>query len=73
MRVVVLDGYTLNPGDLSWEKFQELGACPLLKANSCFITTHIAWASKAARSRFMEIAFGNPCAFLNGERKNIII
>jgi len=25
MKIVILDGYTLNPGDLDWEKFQELG------------------------------------------------
>ena len=25
MKIVVLDGYTLNPGDLSWEGFEELG------------------------------------------------
>lgn len=25
MKIVVLDGYTLNPGDLSWEDLQELG------------------------------------------------
>lgn len=25
MKIVVLDGYTLNPGDLSWRGFQELG------------------------------------------------
>jgi len=25
MQIVVLDGYTLNPGDLSWEGFEELG------------------------------------------------
>jgi glycerate dehydrogenase len=25
MRIVVLDGYTLNPGDQSWDKFQTLG------------------------------------------------
>lgn len=25
MKIVVLDGYTLNPGDLSWEKIEELG------------------------------------------------
>ena len=24
-RIVVLDGYTLNPGDISWEGFEELG------------------------------------------------
>jgi glycerate dehydrogenase len=27
MRIVVLDGYTLNPGDLSWDRFQSLGEC----------------------------------------------
>jgi glycerate dehydrogenase len=25
MKIVVLDGYTLNPGDLSWENFSEIG------------------------------------------------
>lgn len=25
MKIVVLDGFTLNPGDFSWEKFEELG------------------------------------------------
>jgi len=25
MKIVVLDGYTLNPGDLSWEEFEKLG------------------------------------------------
>jgi glycerate dehydrogenase len=27
MRIVILDGYTLNPGDLSWEPLQSLGEC----------------------------------------------
>ena len=27
MRIVVLDGYTLNPGDLSWEGLEALGQC----------------------------------------------
>jgi len=27
MKIVVLDGYTLNPGDLSWAPLKELGAC----------------------------------------------
>ncbi len=26
MKIVVLDGYTLNPGDLSWERIERLGA-----------------------------------------------
>ena len=25
MKIVVLDGYTLNPGDLSWDGFKALG------------------------------------------------
>lgn len=25
MKIVVLDGYTLNPGDLTWEGFQKIG------------------------------------------------
>ena len=27
MKIVVLDGYTLNPGDLSWNELEALGAC----------------------------------------------
>lgn len=27
MKIVVLDGYTLNPGDLSWEDLESLGEC----------------------------------------------
>jgi glycerate dehydrogenase len=27
MKIVVLDGYTLNPGDLSWEGLESLGEC----------------------------------------------
>jgi glycerate dehydrogenase len=27
MNIVVLDGYTLNPGDLSWKDLQALGSC----------------------------------------------
>ncbi|MEN8118334.1 MAG: D-2-hydroxyacid dehydrogenase [Bacteroidota bacterium] len=29
MKIVVLDGYTLNPGDLSWKKIEELGDCKI--------------------------------------------
>ncbi|MEK9139046.1 MAG: D-2-hydroxyacid dehydrogenase, partial [Bacteroidota bacterium] len=27
MRIVVLDGHTLNPGDLSWAELESLGEC----------------------------------------------
>lgn len=26
-KIVILDGYTINPGDLSWEMFRKLGEC----------------------------------------------
>src|SRR2546427_12941231 len=29
MNIVVLDGYTLNPGDLSWDELRSLGHCEL--------------------------------------------
>ena len=29
MNLVVLDGFTLNPGDLSWDEFKSLGACAI--------------------------------------------
>ena len=29
MNVVILDGFTLNPGDLSWEDLQSLGPCTI--------------------------------------------
>jgi glycerate dehydrogenase len=29
MKIVVLDGYTLNPGDLDWRAFQALGPCEI--------------------------------------------
>src|SRR5262245_21203812 len=28
-RIVVLDGFTLNPGDLSWEELKLLGPCDI--------------------------------------------
>jgi glycerate dehydrogenase len=29
MNIVILDGYTLNPGDLSWEGFEKIGNCKI--------------------------------------------
>src|SRR4051812_14447316 len=29
MKIVVLDGYTLNPGDLSWDELKSLGPCEI--------------------------------------------
>jgi glycerate dehydrogenase len=45
---------------------------PLLSANNCIITPHIAWATKEARTRLLEIAFSNLAAFLDGQRVNVV-
>ncbi|MCD8260510.1 MAG: D-2-hydroxyacid dehydrogenase [Bacteroides sp.] len=34
MKIVVLDGYTLNPGDLSWKGFEALGECEIYEHTS---------------------------------------
>lgn len=34
MKIVVLDGYTLNPGDLSWEALEALGECKIYDRTS---------------------------------------
>lgn len=34
MKIVVLDGYTLNPGDLSWEGLESLGDCKIYDRTS---------------------------------------
>ena len=39
---------------------------PLLTAKNCFITPHIAWATKEARVRLMQIAVGNLKGFIKG-------
>ena len=39
---------------------------PLLSARNCFITPHIAWATKEARIRLMQIAVNNLKEYING-------
>ena len=34
MKIVVLDGYTLNPGDLSWDGLKSLGNCEFYDRSS---------------------------------------
>ncbi len=43
---------------------------PLLTAKNCVITPHIAWASRAARSRLMAVAAENVRCFLAGKPQN---
>ena len=45
---------------------------PLLSAKNCIVTPHIAWATRAARSRLMQIAVANVRAFLNGRLENVV-
>ena len=45
---------------------------PLLTARNCCITPHIAWATRAARQRLLDVAVGNLRAFLAGTPKNVV-
>jgi glycerate dehydrogenase len=45
---------------------------PLLAAKNCIITPHLAWATRAARSRLMNIAVENVRAFLQGRPRNLV-
>jgi glycerate dehydrogenase len=46
---------------------------PLLAQPNAFITPHIAWATKEARSRLLQIAIDNVRAFLDGRPVNVIL
>ena len=45
---------------------------PLLSARNCLVTPHIAWATREARSRLMEIAVDNVASFLAGTPRNVV-
>ena len=45
---------------------------PLINARNCYITPHIAWATKAARERLLNIAVANVKAFMEGRPQNAV-
>jgi glycerate dehydrogenase len=45
---------------------------PLFTARNCIVTPHIAWATREARARLMEIATNNVAAFAAGASENVV-
>jgi glycerate dehydrogenase len=45
---------------------------PLLSARNCLVTPHIAWATREARSRLMDLAVQNVTSFLAGTPRNVV-
>lgn len=48
------------------------GDHPLFHAKNCYVTPHIAWATKAARARLMQTAVDNLASFLSGQPQNVV-
>ena len=45
---------------------------PLLSARNCLVTPHIAWATREARARLMDLAIGNISGWISGNPVNVI-
>lgn len=45
---------------------------PLLTAQNCIVTPHIAWATREARARLMQLAVDNLVAFMSGRPQNVV-
>jgi len=45
---------------------------PLLTAKNCHITPHIAWATRAARERLLNVTIDNVAAFISGKPRNVV-
>ncbi len=68
----------LNSGQLAGAGLDVLScepppaANPLLQADNCLITPHIAWATRAARQRLMATVAANVRDFLAGKNSNLV-
>lgn len=63
MRIVVLDGYTLNPGDLNWDAMNALGHCTIHERTTA--------SEVVARSQDAEIVFTNKTV-IDGEALRLL-
>jgi glycerate dehydrogenase len=45
---------------------------PLLAARNCLVTPHIAWATREARARLMDLVVENVASFLAGRPRNVV-
>ena len=45
---------------------------PLITATNCFISPHIAWATRAARERLLSVSVENVRSFLNGQLQHVV-
>lgn len=45
---------------------------PLFSAKNCYVTPHIAWATRASRGRLLGAVIDNVAAFLQGQPKNVV-
>lgn len=45
---------------------------PLLSAKNCLLTPHIAWVTKEARARILQVTIENMQAFLNGGPQHVV-
>jgi glycerate dehydrogenase len=45
---------------------------PLYTAKNCYITPHIAWATRASRQRLLDSAIDNVASFLRGQPRNVV-
>jgi glycerate dehydrogenase len=45
---------------------------PLFTARNCIVTPHIAWATREARLRLMQVAVQNVEAYLRGTPRNMV-